>query len=78
MSTMWRVARLRLYDGYIGNPDPIGSARSVYTYRLAPPAPPPVVVPPPPPRELGTFGMALAGFAGIALLFVLALQWAHA
>jgi len=78
MSAMWRVARLRLYDGYIGNPDPIGRAASTYRYRIAPPVPPPFVAPPPPPRTLGTFGVVLAGFAGFALLFVMALQWAHA
>jgi hypothetical protein len=74
---MWRVARLRLYDAYVGTPDPLGPAETTYTYELAGAlldgrsAPVPV-------RSLGGFGIALAFAAGLLLLFVAALQWAHA
>jgi hypothetical protein len=39
LETMWRVARLRQFDAYLGNPDPTGAARTSYRYVLAPPPP---------------------------------------
>lgn len=77
METMWRVARLRVFDAYLGTPDPRGPARSTYVYSLdpaLPPAPAGTVTPPP---GLGTFGMALAAVAALALLFAAGLLWAH-
>ncbi len=40
LDTMWMTARLRQYDAYLGNPDPLGPARTVYRFVLAPPQPP--------------------------------------
>ncbi|MCA1726511.1 MAG: hypothetical protein LC722_02310 [Actinobacteria bacterium] len=78
METMWRVARLRVYDGYVGTPDPFGFARTTYVYRLAEAPATTTVTAPAPVRALGPFGIALAAIAGMLLLLTVALQWAHA
>jgi hypothetical protein len=36
MDTMWRTARLRQFDAYLGNPDPTGPASTVYRFVLSP------------------------------------------
>jgi hypothetical protein len=36
MDTMWRTARLRQFDAYLGNPDPTGPASTVYRFSLSP------------------------------------------
>jgi hypothetical protein len=36
MDVLWRVARLRQFDAYLGNPDIGGSSTSSYAFRLAP------------------------------------------
>jgi hypothetical protein len=36
MDVLWRVARLRQFDAYLGNPDIHGTSTSSYTFRLAP------------------------------------------
>jgi hypothetical protein len=38
MDTMWRTARLRQFDAYLGDPDPTGPAHTAYRFELAPPA----------------------------------------
>jgi hypothetical protein len=40
MEIAWRVAKLRQYDAYLGNPDPTGTSSTLYRFRLAAPAPP--------------------------------------
>jgi hypothetical protein len=37
MDVLWRVARLRQFDAYLGNPDVNGTSTSSYTFRLASP-----------------------------------------
>jgi hypothetical protein len=37
MAVLWRVARLRQFDGYLGNPDPEGPATTTYRFALAAP-----------------------------------------
>jgi len=37
LDTLWRVARLRQFDAYLGNPDVNGTSTSEYAFRLAPP-----------------------------------------
>lgn len=67
LDTMWRTARLRQYDAYLGNPDPTGPAHTTYRFELAPP--PPATAPPPAPASGGRLGTAAA--AAVALLLVL-------
>lgn len=77
MDALWHTARLRVFDAYLGSPDPRGPASTTYSFALNPPRPP-VVVATPVPRTLGGFGIALAAAAGLALLFAVGLLWAHA
>ena len=35
VDTMWRTARLRQFDAYLGNPDPTGPASTVYRFALS-------------------------------------------
>lgn len=37
MRVSWQVAKLRMYDTYLGNPDPEGPGATVYRFALAPP-----------------------------------------
>jgi hypothetical protein len=37
---MWQTARLRQYDGYLGNPDATGSSATAYTFHLIREPPP--------------------------------------
>jgi hypothetical protein len=67
MDTMWRTARLRQFDAYLGNPDPTGPASTTYRFVLAPAAP--AAAAPPAGSSAGIVG-TLAG-AGIALVLVL-------
>jgi hypothetical protein len=77
MDVMWRVARLRQYDGYLGNPDPTGPADSTYLFRLAPARA--TVAPPAPPsaRPVSIPGAVGLSLAGLVMLFALALVWAR-
>jgi hypothetical protein len=77
MDAMWRTARLRVFDAYLGSPDPNGPVSTTYSFALNPPRAA-VIVPPPAPKALGGFGIALAAAAGLALLFAVGLLWAHA
>jgi hypothetical protein len=75
METMWRVARLRQFDAYLGDPDPTGPARSTFLFGLAPPGREAIAGPATPaPNPLVIAGASLAA---VALLFGLALAWAH-
>ncbi len=38
LDTMWRTARLRQFDAYLGNPDSLGPSRTTYRFVLAPPS----------------------------------------
>jgi hypothetical protein len=67
MDTMWRVARLRQFDAYLGNPDPTGPARTAYRFLLAP-APGEVAAAPPP-----ISGGPLRNLAGAAIAVVVVL-----
>jgi hypothetical protein len=77
MTAMWRTARLRVSDAYLGTPDPAGPASTTYSFVLNPPRATPMaaVVPP---AALGPFGVALAAAAAMALVFAAGLLWAHA
>jgi hypothetical protein len=67
MDTMWRTARLRQFDAYLGNPDPAGPARSEYRFVLAPAKPSVASLPAPSP------GGPLRVLAGVGVAVVLAL-----
>jgi hypothetical protein len=67
MDTLWRTARLRQFDAYLGDPDPTGPARTIYRFVLAP-APPPAPAAPP-----FSSGGPLRVLAGAGLVLVLAL-----
>ena len=77
MGAMWRTALLRQYDDYLGNPDPLGPARTTYSFVLDPPdavAAPPPVQPRAPAGPLTVVGAALGG---LALAFGALLVWAR-
>jgi hypothetical protein len=67
MDTMWRTARLRQFDAYLGNPDPTGPARSEYGFALAPAKPSVAAAPAP------STGGPLRVLAGVGVAVVLAL-----
>jgi hypothetical protein len=70
------LARVRQYESYLVNPDPLGAVRTSYTYRtVAAPAPPPT---PPAPQDegLAAWAIALIAVAGVAGAGGLAVVWA--
>jgi hypothetical protein len=73
------LARVRQYDGFLGNPDPIGPLTTRYTYRtLAAPAPSPVPEPSTPQDEgLAAWLIALAIAGSVAAAGGLAVLWAR-
>jgi hypothetical protein len=77
MRTMWEVARLRQYDGYLGNPDVTGASRSTYRFVLSPLAPPAPGAAAPL-RGVSRLGTALFGLLALAALSGLAMAWARA
>jgi hypothetical protein len=76
LDVLWRVARLRQFDAYLGNPDVNGTSASQYTFRLAPAVRPLGRLPAPPDRAAPA---AIAGAIVLLLLLgvALALVWAH-
>jgi hypothetical protein len=76
IDTLWRVARLRQFDAYLGNPDVVGPAHTTYAFRLAP-APPegPAIARPQPRMALPTAIALLLG--GLLLVGSLAVVWAR-
>ena len=75
MDVMWMVARIRQFDAYLGNPQPLGPARTSYTIRLAPPAKAVATAPASPGGS--PLGAVTASLFALAVLFGLALLWAH-
>jgi hypothetical protein len=73
MDTMWRTARLRQFDAYLGNPDPTGPARTEYLFVLSPAKPAVATVPAPasggPIRVLAGVGVAVVLALGAVLLW---------
>jgi hypothetical protein len=77
LDVLWRTARLRQFDAYLGNPDATGTSTSTYMFRLAPltaKAEGPVAAVP----RLGVFGAVGLGAVVLLLAFGLALAWARA
>lgn len=74
MSVLWRVARLRQFDAFLGNPDPQGPASSVYRFRLTLAPARSAAEPPGGLSVLGAVGLSLAG---LLVLYALALVWAR-
>lgn len=73
--TMWRVARLRQYDAYVGNPDPSGPARTSYSFAFA--APRQEVSSSGPALKRGSLTLTITGLLALALLlFDAAYLWA--
>jgi len=64
MDTMWRTARLRQFDAYLGNPDPTGPASTVYRFSLSP------VVPNSKTQATGSGTGVLGAIAGAAMAIV--------
>jgi hypothetical protein len=77
MDVLWRVARLRQYDGYLGNPDPTGPAQSTYLFRLAPAPAAVASVTAPPTSPFSVPGAVGLSLAGLVMLFALAMVWAR-
>jgi hypothetical protein len=75
--TMWRVARLRQFDAYLGNPDPTGAARTTYRYVLAPPPQGLVTGRPPAPSSGGPLGTAAAAAVLVLLLLGAVVAWSR-
>jgi hypothetical protein len=67
MDTMWRTARLRQFDAYLGDPDPTGPAHTAYRFELAPPAEAAA------PEATAATGGPLRTVAGAAIALVLVL-----
>lgn len=76
MDVLWRVARLRQFDAYLGNPDIHGSSTSSYSFRLAPVVPT-VRLPGPAPATADPMTIAMAVLVLALLALGLALIWAH-
>nr|MDQ3879222.1 hypothetical protein [Actinomycetota bacterium] len=73
--TMWRVARLRQFDAYLGNPDSTGRATSSYSFTFAPP--PKDVVASGPAVKRGSLALTITGLIALVLLLFDALYlWA--
>jgi hypothetical protein len=75
--TMWRVARLRQFDAYLGNPDPTGAAQTTYRYVLAPPPQGLVTGRPPAPSSGGPVGTAAAAAVLVLLLLGAVVAWSR-
>lgn len=78
LGALWRVARLRQFDAYLGNPDPGGPATTEYRFELLPPgtAAPPGASPSPSPPSPWT---AAVSWTGLALLLAAAVvAWSRA
>jgi len=77
LGVLWRSARLRQFDAYLGNPDPTGPAATAYRWVLDPPE---AQVAPAPVDAAGS--SAIGGLALVLLALLLALllvvAWAHA
>jgi hypothetical protein len=73
------LARVRQYDGFLGNPDPLGPLTARYAYRtVAAPAPPPVPEPAAPQEEgLAAWLIALIVAGSVAAAGGLAVLWAR-
>ncbi len=74
MDTMWRIARLRQFDAYLGNPDPTGPALSGYRFQLAPVRP---VPPTPPPPADGPLGVLAGVGVAVALALGAVVVWSR-
>jgi hypothetical protein len=76
LTLMWQAARIKQYEQYVGNPDPLGPSTTTYAFTLAPTvaSAPPVRPARRQVRLLGVVGLALA-----ALIVALgaAMAWAH-
>ena len=77
LEVMWRVARIRQYDAYLGNPQPLGASVTSYEFRLAPPPAQAVAPPPVLPEGPAAATVVVASIAGVGLLFGLALLWSR-
>jgi hypothetical protein len=77
MDVLWRVARLRQFDAYLGNPDIHGTSTSSYTFRLAPVVQEVVGAAPGPARAADPLTIAVAALLLVLLALGLALIWAH-
>ena len=75
LDTMWRTARLRQFDAYVGNPDPTGPARTTYRFRLAPP--PAAVAAPAARASGGPLGTVGAVAAAVLLLLGAVVAWSR-
>jgi hypothetical protein len=76
MDVLWRAARLRQFDAYLGNPDVNGTSTSRYSFRLAPAVRPPGR-PVDPPAGAAPAAIAAALVLLVVLGTALALAWAH-
>lgn len=76
--TLWRVARLRQFDAYLGNPDPSGPATTAYRFAFAQDRARAVPAPAAPPRRASMAGVLLLAALLLAILLAGAVAWAHA
>jgi hypothetical protein len=76
MDVLWRVARLRQFDAYLGNPDIDGSSTSSYTFRF-PPLVQRAAGAAPGPTRADPLTIAVAVLLLALLALGLVLLWAH-
>jgi hypothetical protein len=75
MDVLWRTARLRQFDGYLGNPDPTGPSVTEYRWTTTAPAAQPRARPPTPVRPFGAAGLGASAFALLLVVAAGGLLW---
>lgn len=79
MDVLWRSARVRQFDAYLGNPDPTGPARTGYRFALTePPSDEPAPTAALPVAEVDPLGYVWIALAALLALVVAVVAWAHA
>ncbi|MFL5797299.1 MAG: hypothetical protein ACJ77A_05130 [Actinomycetota bacterium] len=76
LDTMWRTARLRQFDAYLGNPDPTGPAHTTYAFELSPP-PRVAAAPPVPASDHGPLGTVAVAAVALLLLLGAVVAWSR-
>jgi hypothetical protein len=77
LGVLWRVARLRQFDAYLGNPDLHGTSASTYRFTLAPPARQGTVSRAAAPASADLLTLVMAGLVAALVAAGLAVAWSR-